>query len=183
MWRSDRRRMVINASTPLVTLPRCAFIVRAPAPTLKASLSHWKLFTLQTLTRDAIHAIQHAKCVLFTRLEQHYLTSLCGCFSARVVPVDSENAQFSSTWTSSTPLGCQNACYSMCSLICGLCTYSSRSALYALSLKSTRDRIIPKLIAEDSAQLGPGGSANAKKGTLDVHRGGTSLFVEAVPLR
>lgn len=33
-------------------------------------------------------------------------------------------------------------------------------------------RIIPKLIAEDNAQLGSGGPSNAKKGTVDVHRGG-----------
>ena len=34
------------------------------------------------------------------------------------------------------------------------------------------DRIIPKLNAEAEVQLGPGGPANVKRGTLDVHRGG-----------
>ena len=35
-------------------------------------------------------------------------------------------------------------------------------------------RIPNKLTAEADAHLGPGGPANAKKGTLDVHRGGGS---------
>ena len=34
------------------------------------------------------------------------------------------------------------------------------------------ERIRPKLEAERDAHLGPGGPANAKKGTVDVHRGG-----------
>lgn len=34
-------------------------------------------------------------------------------------------------------------------------------------------RIIPKLIAEENANLGSHSSGSAKKGTLDVHRGGT----------
>ena len=42
-------------------------------------------------------------------------------------------------------------------------------------------RIIPKLNAEAELQLGPGGSANAKRGTLDVHRGGTVLLTSQVP--
>lgn len=37
-------------------------------------------------------------------------------------------------------------------------------------------RVIPKLNAEADAQLGPGGPANAKRGTLDVHRGGSFEF-------
>jgi hypothetical protein len=37
-------------------------------------------------------------------------------------------------------------------------------------------RIIPKLQAETSAHLGPGGLANAKKGTVDVKRGGMSFL-------
>ncbi|CDO71288.1 hypothetical protein BN946_scf184908.g45 [Trametes cinnabarina] len=37
-------------------------------------------------------------------------------------------------------------------------------------------RILPKLNAEADAHLGPGGPANAKKGTLDVHRGDTYQF-------
>ncbi|KIP01245.1 hypothetical protein PHLGIDRAFT_38356 [Phlebiopsis gigantea 11061_1 CR5-6] len=43
-------------------------------------------------------------------------------------------------------------------------------------LTDLRPLIIPKLIAEESAQLGPGGSSNAKKGTVDVHRGETYQF-------
>lgn len=43
-------------------------------------------------------------------------------------------------------------------------------------LADLKPLIIPKLIAEESANLGPGGSSSAKKGTLDVHRGDTYQF-------
>lgn len=36
-------------------------------------------------------------------------------------------------------------------------------------------RVLPKLNAEEDAHLGPGGPANAKRGTVDVHRGGRLL--------
>ena len=39
------------------------------------------------------------------------------------------------------------------------------------------ERIRPKLEAERDAHLGPGGPANAKKGTVDVHRGGIPLYI------
>ena len=38
-------------------------------------------------------------------------------------------------------------------------------------------RIVPKLQAEADAHLGPGGPANAKKGTVDVKRGGRNLLL------
>ncbi|KAI0832350.1 hypothetical protein BC628DRAFT_1308870 [Trametes gibbosa] len=43
-------------------------------------------------------------------------------------------------------------------------------------LADIRPMILPKLNAEADAQLGPGGPANAKRGTLDVHRGDTYQF-------
>ncbi|PIL37085.1 MFS general substrate transporter [Ganoderma sinense ZZ0214-1] len=43
-------------------------------------------------------------------------------------------------------------------------------------LADLRPLVIPKLNAEAEAQLGPGGPANAKRGTLDVHRGDTYQF-------
>ncbi|EKM59196.1 uncharacterized protein PHACADRAFT_191517 [Phanerochaete carnosa HHB-10118-sp] len=43
-------------------------------------------------------------------------------------------------------------------------------------LADLRPLVIPKLISEESAHLGLGGSGNAKKGTLDVHRGQTYQF-------
>ncbi|GJE84178.1 hypothetical protein PsYK624_002540 [Phanerochaete sordida] len=43
-------------------------------------------------------------------------------------------------------------------------------------LADLRPLVIPKLIAEESANLGPGGSTSSKKGTLDVHRGETYQF-------
>ncbi|TCD68208.1 hypothetical protein EIP91_011380 [Steccherinum ochraceum] len=43
-------------------------------------------------------------------------------------------------------------------------------------LEDLRNRIPEKLIKEADAQLGLGGPANAKKGTLDVHRGDTYQF-------
>ena len=36
-------------------------------------------------------------------------------------------------------------------------------------------RVGPKLEAERNAHYGPGGPANAKKGTVEVHRGGESF--------
>ncbi|KAJ3008073.1 hypothetical protein NUW54_g3300 [Trametes sanguinea] len=43
-------------------------------------------------------------------------------------------------------------------------------------LSDLRPLILPKLNAEADVHLGPGGPANAKKGTLDVHRGDTYQF-------
>ncbi|KAL1946877.1 hypothetical protein VTO73DRAFT_14981 [Trametes versicolor] len=43
-------------------------------------------------------------------------------------------------------------------------------------LADLRPLILPKLNAEADAHLGPGGPANAKRGTLDVHRGDTYQF-------
>ncbi|OSD04176.1 hypothetical protein PYCCODRAFT_1476230 [Trametes coccinea BRFM310] len=43
-------------------------------------------------------------------------------------------------------------------------------------LSDLRPLILPKLNAEADAHLGPGGPANAKKGTLDVHRGDSYQF-------
>ncbi|KAI0771557.1 hypothetical protein BD413DRAFT_57249 [Trametes elegans] len=43
-------------------------------------------------------------------------------------------------------------------------------------LSDLRPLILPKLNAEVDAQVGPGGPANAKRGTLDVHRGDTYQF-------
>ncbi|KAI9001080.1 hypothetical protein BD414DRAFT_526393 [Trametes punicea] len=43
-------------------------------------------------------------------------------------------------------------------------------------LSDLRPLILPKLNAEADAHLGPGGPANAKRGTLDVHRGDTYQF-------
>jgi hypothetical protein len=46
---------------------------------------------------------------------------------------------------------------------------SDRVLQYVLA--DLRPLIIPKLKAEADAHLGPGGPPNAKKGTVDVHRG------------
>ncbi|KAI0353591.1 hypothetical protein OH77DRAFT_612611 [Trametes cingulata] len=43
-------------------------------------------------------------------------------------------------------------------------------------LADLRPLILPKLNAEADAHFGPGGPANAKRGTLDVHRGDTYQF-------
>ncbi|KAI0677553.1 hypothetical protein C8Q78DRAFT_97555 [Trametes maxima] len=43
-------------------------------------------------------------------------------------------------------------------------------------LSDLRPLILPKLNAEADVHLGPGGPANAKRGTLDVHRGDTYQF-------
>lgn len=43
-------------------------------------------------------------------------------------------------------------------------------------LEDLRPLVLPKLNAEEDAHLGPGGPANAKRGTVDVHRGDTYQF-------
>ncbi|KAI0347231.1 hypothetical protein BDW22DRAFT_1387298 [Trametopsis cervina] len=43
-------------------------------------------------------------------------------------------------------------------------------------LADMRPLVLPKLIAEEDARLGPTGPANAKRGTVDVHRGDTYQF-------
>ena len=50
--------------------------------------------------------------------------------------------------------------------------HSESSTHITLTLASSLVRIMTKLIAEENANLGPGGSSNTKKGTVDVHRGG-----------
>lgn len=73
--------------------------------------------------------------------------------------------------------GCRSASCSTSSPIYVLCKFLARSLRTWLPIDGflTYDRILPKLNAEADAHLGPGGPANAKRGTLDVHRGGNQI--------
>jgi hypothetical protein len=67
--------------------------------------------------------------------------------------------------------GCQIGCSIKLSLISGRSEDILGRVRYSVALIATR--IIPKLRAESDAYMGPGPAlANAKKGTVDVHRGG-----------
>lgn len=72
--------------------------------------------------------------------------------------------------------GCQIGCSIVLSLISG----RSEGILIHVARYSfvlTASRIIPKLRAESYAYMGPGPApANAKKGTVDVHRGGVCVI-------
>ena len=71
--------------------------------------------------------------------------------------------------------GCQIECSTILLLISG----QSEGILIHVahhSVALTANRIIPKLKAESDAYMGPGPApANAKKGTVDVHRGGVCI--------
>lgn len=67
--------------------------------------------------------------------------------------------------------GCQIGCSTKSSLTSGRSEDILGRARHSVALTSTR--IVPKLRAESDAYMGPGPApANAKKGTVDVHRGG-----------
>src|SRR6266404_5243266 len=67
--------------------------------------------------------------------------------------------------------GCQIGCSIELSLISGRSEGIFRHASHSVVL--TAARIVPKLRAESDVYMGPGPApTNAKKGTVDVHRGG-----------
>ena len=104
--------------------------------------------------------------------------ALCGLvFTLHVPASDGLYVFYRSIWTTSMLTGCQIGCSTILLLISG----QSEGILIHVARHSvalTANRIIPKLKAESDAYMGPGPApANAKKGTVDVHRGGVCVLL------
>lgn len=118
------------------------------------------------------HAFPPTKLILSSCLLFVDPTALCGLAFALCLPTsDRPHAFHRSIWTTSMLTGCQIGCLIELSLISGRSEGILCHACHSVAL--TAIRIIPKLRAESDAYMGPGPApANAKKGTVDVHRGG-----------
>ena len=123
------------------------------------------------------HAFFPAKLLLSSCHLFNDPATLCVLVSALYLPTsDGLHVFYRSIWTMSMLAGCQIGCSIKLSPISDLSEgILGRDVRHSAAL--TAIRVLPKLRAESDAYMGPGPSpANAKKGTVDVHRGGVCHF-------
>lgn len=130
------------------------------------------------ITVSSHHALLSTKLLLSSCLLFVDPAALCGLvFTLHVPASDGLYVFYRSIWTTSMLTGCQIGCSTILLLISG----QSEGILIHVARHSvalTANRIIPKLKAESDAYMGPGPApANAKKGTVDVHRGGVCVLL------